>query len=88
MPISQELVLDYSELYNKKLLYKTIKCGDYQDIYQLLPKKTIQKLQKTKLFLVGCGALGCEYLKYFAMLNMCTKKSSKLFVTDMDHIEL
>lgn len=42
----------------------------------------------SKYFIVGAGALGCEYLKNFAMLGMCTKAGNgKLFVTDMDTIE-
>jgi ubiquitin-activating enzyme E1 len=46
------------------------------------------KLGKSKYFLVGAGALGCEYLKNFAMLGACTKsQNGQLIVTDMDTIE-
>lgn len=37
-----------------------------------------------KLFVVGAGAIGCELLKNFAMVNMTAK--GKLTVTDPDHI--
>ena len=42
------------------------------------------------IFLVGSGALGCEYLKLFHMLNISSNKSKegKITVTDMDTIEL
>ena len=36
------------------------------------------------LFIVGAGAIGCELLKNFAMVNMGTK--GKITVTDPDHI--
>jgi molybdopterin/thiamine biosynthesis adenylyltransferase len=35
--------------------------------------------------MVGCGAIGCELLKNFAMLNIGIKGS--LIITDPDHIE-
>jgi len=47
-----------------------------------------KQLAKAKYFLVGAGALGCEYLKNFAMLGACTKsEQGQLIVTDMDTIE-
>ena len=89
-PLSQDFLIDYSELYDKKSpnLYKTVIDRRYINIYKLLDKQTIKSLQKQNIFLVGCGALGSEYLKYFSLLNMATKKYSKITVTDMDTIEL
>jgi ubiquitin-activating enzyme E1 len=47
-----------------------------------------KKLGKSNYFIVGAGALGCEYLKNFAMIGMCTKsENGKLIITDMDTIE-
>jgi ubiquitin-activating enzyme E1 len=50
------------------------------------------QIEDTKLFMVGVGALGCEYLKNFAMLGVgrannvtCT---GKITITDPDAIEL
>jgi molybdopterin/thiamine biosynthesis adenylyltransferase len=43
------------------------------------------KLQKLNLFMVGCGAIGCELLKNFSMLNIGTEGS--ITITDPDHIE-
>ena len=40
------------------------------------------KLQSLKCFLVGSGALGCEYIKNFAMMGLCTNESNgQLIVT-------
>ena len=86
-PISQECVIDYSELYNRKLLYKSQRNYKFRDINNLLTKKTIKYLESINIFIAGCGALGCEYLKLLAMLNISQKKGL-VTVTDMDHIEL
>ena len=46
----------------------------------------VQKtLEGMNVFTVGAGALGCEFLKSFALIGLCT--SGKLTVTDMDNIE-
>ncbi|KAK1745267.1 ubiquitin-activating enzyme E1 [Skeletonema marinoi] len=41
-----------------------------------------------RVFLVGCGALGCEYLKGLALMGIATGKDGKIVVTDMDRIEV
>lgn len=43
--------------------------------------------------MIGCGAIGCELLKNFAMLSLCTgekneKNGGFLTITDPDHIEV
>jgi ubiquitin-activating enzyme E1 len=46
-----------------------------------------QKLQSLKLFLVGAGALGCEFLKNFAMMGISCADNGLVTVTDDDVIE-
>ena len=54
-----------------------------------------EKLQHTELFMIGCGALGCELLKNYAMISLGTGKKSVekgfkkgvITLTDPDHIE-
>lgn len=41
-----------------------------------------------KYFMVGCGALGCEFMKNFALCGICCGPTGKLIVTDADRIEL
>ena len=49
--------------------------------------KTLQhKLEGLKIFLVGAGALGCEFLKNFAMMGVAAG-SGQLTITDDDTIE-
>eukprot|EP01006_Ploeotia_vitrea_P033261 TRINITY_DN65408_c0_g1_i2.p1 TRINITY_DN65408_c0_g1~~TRINITY_DN65408_c0_g1_i2.p1 ORF type:complete len:769 (+),score=121.28 TRINITY_DN65408_c0_g1_i2:784-3090(+) len=45
------------------------------------------KICRQKNFVVGAGALGCEFLKNFAMIGMGCSPSGKVIVTDMDSIE-
>jgi len=41
-----------------------------------------KKLESLQIFLVGSGALGCEYIKNFAMMGLCTNEAKgKLTVT-------
>eukprot|EP00879_Flechtneria_rotunda_P011893 GHRR01012422.1.p1 GENE.GHRR01012422.1~~GHRR01012422.1.p1 ORF type:complete len:887 (+),score=280.88 GHRR01012422.1:1076-3736(+) len=46
-----------------------------------------QKLHSLKLFLVGAGALGCEFLKNFAMMGIACGDNGVVTVTDDDVIE-
>ena len=50
-------------------------------------EKTLEKLRNSKLFMVGCGAIGCEMLKNYAMLGIGTGDSGLISVTDHDLIE-
>jgi molybdopterin/thiamine biosynthesis adenylyltransferase len=37
--------------------------------------------------MVGCGAIGCELLKNFAMINIGIDTAGSITITDPDHIE-
>ena len=42
----------------------------------------VQKLAAMNVFLVGSGALGCEFLKNLALMGVATAGGAKLSVTD------
>lgn len=46
-----------------------------------------KKLGAANYLLVGSGAIGCELLKNFAMIGLCSGPNGMLTVTDMDTIE-
>jgi molybdopterin/thiamine biosynthesis adenylyltransferase len=46
------------------------------------------KLANANLLLVGAGAIGCEYLKHFAVMGIACGKRGRLDVADPDHIEI
>ncbi|KAL3334041.1 hypothetical protein AABB24_030682 [Solanum stoloniferum] len=50
-------------------------------------QKFQKKLEDAKVFLVGSGALGCEFLKNLALMGVACTEQGKLTVTDDDVIE-
>lgn len=48
----------------------------------------VEQLGNLKYFMVGCGALGCEFMKNFALNGIFCGPEGKLVVTDGDRIEL
>lgn len=65
-----------------------VKMRRYKSQIAVLGRKFQSKMGKSKYFIVGSGALGCEYMKNFAMMGMCTKsEGGQLIITDMDTIE-
>lgn len=96
-PINQFLSFDYSPaLPNDEELQKLQAAGElaprgdrYDNLTRLMGRTFTDKLQALKVFMPGCGALGCEYMKNFALLGMCNgSKGGKLTVTDNDRIEV
>ena len=47
-----------------------------------------EKLQKINTFMVGAGALGCEYIKAFALMGLGCSADGKVYCTDNDNIEV
>jgi len=58
------------------------------DLVALLGSAVADKLRSTSTFVVGCGALGCEFLKNFALLGVATQGDGVVTVTDNDRIEV
>ncbi|KAK1602226.1 hypothetical protein QYE76_037530 [Lolium multiflorum] len=49
--------------------------------------KLQKKLEEAKIFMVGSGALGCEFLKNLALMGISCSQNGRLTVTDDDVIE-
>ncbi len=47
-------------------------------------RENAKKIEEMKIFVIGAGAIGCELLKNFAMVNMGAQ--GMITVTDPDHI--
>jgi ubiquitin-activating enzyme E1 len=45
-------------------------------------------MQSQSTFLVGTGALGCEFLKNFALMGLATREGGTVHCTDNDRIEV
>jgi len=89
-PVYQFVCLDAAELlpdYDALLPEEFQATGSRYDAQIAVVGRTLQgKLGAVKYFMVGCGALGCELFKNFAMMGVaCT--TGKVTVTDDDTIE-
>ena len=60
----------------------------YDHQLAVLGKDFQARAANQRIFLVGCGALGCEYLKGLELMGIGTGKDGKVWVTDMDTIEV
>ncbi|KAI4832778.1 hypothetical protein CgunFtcFv8_022186 [Champsocephalus gunnari] len=63
--------------------------GDrYDGLRACIGESMCVELHKLRVFMVGCGAIGCEMLKNFALLGVGLANSSgEVFITDPDLIE-
>jgi molybdopterin/thiamine biosynthesis adenylyltransferase len=53
----------------------------------IVGKEVLSKIESSRLFMIGAGAIGCELLKNFAMINLSVAEKGMIFLTDPDHIE-
>lgn len=60
----------------------------YDNQVMILGKDFQARCADQKVFLVGCGALGCEYLKAIALMGVGCGKRGKVVVTDNDEIDI
>ena len=60
----------------------------YDDQISIFGKKFQEKLSNLNVFLIGAGALGCEFLKIFSLMGISTQKNKYITVTDNDKIEM
>ncbi|CAD7968967.1 unnamed protein product [Amoebophrya sp. A120] len=99
-PLHQYLYLDMFELIMPGIndnvgdvLTLNMQSSRYADQIAIFGESFQKKLQSLNLFVVGAGALGCEFLKGLALMGCCATGSSssssgKLTCTDMDRIEV
>jgi ubiquitin-activating enzyme E1 len=81
IPVNQWLYYDCAEIcdsVNSDYKYDEI----YQNQVKVIGSELQEKLNNTKLFIVGSGAIGCEHLKNFSMMGIGCQT-----ITDMDTIE-
>ena len=90
MPISQYLYFDSLESLPSQLPTEA-SCAPigsrYDNQIAVFGKEFQEKIENTKEFLVGAGAIGCEMLKNWAMMGLGVGKNGFIYLTDMDSIE-
>ena len=88
-PLNQWFWIDiYDEtIINLKNIDRTILNSRYDDLISIYGRELVEKLHNCNMFLVGAGAVGCEYLKILSLMGVSTKNNCKVTVTDNDCIE-
>mmetsp|Transcript_25362 Transcript_25362/g.33102 ORF Transcript_25362/g.33102 Transcript_25362/m.33102 type:complete len:1104 (+) Transcript_25362:37-3348(+) len=88
-PLNQWLHIDWLEvLPSDQPMDAQAQESRYDDIIEMFGAGMLEKIQNAKTFMVGCGALGCEFLKNFALLGLATGPNGLVTVTDNDRIEV
>lgn len=82
-PLDQDIYFDFRDL-NPELYEAAL---DSAQTY-VLDKKLRKVLSELNIFMIGCGALGCEISKNMGLLDISTKNKGLISITDMDTIEL
>ncbi|KAJ8299843.1 hypothetical protein KUTeg_022590 [Tegillarca granosa] len=59
----------------------------YDHLRICVGENKINKLANMRLFMVGCGAIGCEMLKNYALLGVSSQGKGQITITDNDLIE-
>ena len=88
-PIFQFFYFDSIESLGESPVFEDVQPSGsrYDGQIVVFGQKFQQKLEKLNAFVVGAGALGCEFLKLLAMMGVSCSKNGKLAVTDDDTIE-
>jgi len=90
-PIKQWFHLDCIELYecsNSIPTQVVAKNDRYDNLRECFGgEATLEKLKGLRLFMVGCGAIGCEMMKNYALLGISCGEEGLVSITDNDLIE-
>lgn len=87
-PIQQWFYYDATDLVSQmdKLDESELLCGEKDSRYSaqinIFGNTVNKKIQYSKIFIVGAGAIGCEYLKNYISIGI-----KNIIITDMDRIE-
>ena len=90
-PIHQWLYCDFSQIIenlNQKDIDRRINNSRYDDQIAIFGNEIQNKLANSNIFMIGAGALGCEFLKTFSTMGVSTNINKNLYVSDNDNIEI
>lgn len=78
----------FEDILKNKSDLKENSVSRYRSQIALLGSNLQKKLSTSKVFMVGAGALGCEYLKLFSIMGISCNPEGQFIVTDDDTIEV
>jgi len=90
IPIKQWLFFDFFESIENipKNCDRTLKNSRYDEQIAIFGNEIISKLGNMNLFMIGAGALGCEFLKNFSLMGIGRNNNKSITITDNDNIEI
>ena len=88
-PLDQWFWIDIYEetMINLPNANRTLLNSRYDDLISIYGQEFVERLHNCNMFLIGAGAVGCEYLKILSLMGVATKNNCKVVVTDNDCIE-
>ena len=88
-PINQWLLFDFFETVANlgDKVDRSLKGTRYDDQIAIYGNELQKKIEDSNIFMIGAGALGCEFLKNFALMGVSISKNKEVVVTDNDNIE-
>ena len=89
-PIHQWIWIDFSETVENldENIDRQLKNDRYDDQIAIYGNKIQEELTDSNIFIIGAGALGCEFLKIFSLMGISTKENNNVTITDNDNIEI
>ena len=89
IPLEQNAWFDfYDSVKSIGKVNRNLMNSRYDEQIAIYGQELQNKLFETNIFMIGAGALGCEYLKLFSLMGIATKDNKKIIVTDNDNIEI
>ena len=93
MPIKQWLWFNFSQIvenFDNHEIDRSLKGGRYDDQIAIFGNEMQKNIENTNIFIIGAGALGCEFLKVFSLMEIASDDKNKhkytVTVTDNDNI--
>ena len=81
-------ITEFESEFEKFLMNENLDVNNrYISQMKIFGKNFQKKLANSRYFLVGAGALGCEFLKNFAIIGLGCDEKGSVTVTDMETIE-
>ena len=89
-PIHQWIWFDFSETVEnlEQNIERNLKNDRYDDQIAIYGNKIQEGLANSNIFIIGAGALGCEFLKTFSLMGISINIDKKVTITDNDNIEI
>lgn len=86
-PLQQWLYTDAREVYGADCGNWGVQSDRYDGVRICIGDQALEELKQLRVFMIGCGAIGCEMLKNMALIGVGSGSRGQIQVTDDDHIE-